>query len=100
MKNIGWYLMAVWLIAQSVLTLTHFHFSHEKTILAALALVAGIFMLMYFLKNSVGNIGILLLSTWLILKSSLVLFHFSFSHSSTTLAVLGLVTGVFLMVRK
>jgi len=99
-KNIGLLLLALWLISQSILSLTGFNFPYQKLILSVLALSAGIVLLLHLIKTKFSNIGLFLLSIWLILKSCLYLFHFSFPYSDMTVAILALVTGVFLIIRK
>jgi hypothetical protein len=100
MKNSGFYLLALWLITQSILTLTTLHFPYEKIVLAAVALCAGLSLLLYMLKTKIGEIGLLLLSIWLILRSSQFLLHFTFPYIDTTIAILGITAGFFLIIRK
>lgn len=100
MKNTGLFIMALWLIAQGVLSLTKLHFPYEKHILSSVALCAGITLLLHGIKTRLGDIGLLLLSLWLILRSSLVLFHYSFPYSDMILAILAIVSGLFLIIRK
>ena len=100
MKNIGISILALWLIAQSILSLTKLHFPYEKHILSSVALFAGVVILLDVVKTRLGNIGLLLLSLWLVIRSSLLLFHFSFPYSDMTVAILALVAGLFLMIRK
>lgn len=73
MKNMGLFILALWLIIQSILTLTKLHFLYEKQILSSVALFAGVVILLDVVKIRLGNIGLMLLSLWLILRSSLLL---------------------------
>jgi len=100
MRNIGILLLAAWLIMQSSLTLSGYHFPYQKLVLAIVALVSGGILLINVIQTKIANLGLLLLSIWLILKSSLFLFHFDFPYSNITVAILGLVTGVLLILRK
>ncbi len=100
LKVTGLLLLACWLIVQGLLILTPLHFSYEKTLLAALALTSGVVLLMDLLRFKLANAGILMLSIWLLLRSSMILFHVHFPYSETLLAGLGIVAGVFLMVRR
>lgn len=100
MKNTGLFLMALWLIVQGILSLTKLHFPYEKHILSSVALCAGIVILLHGVKTRMGDIGLLLLSLWLILRSCLLLFHFTFPYSDVTLAILAIVAGFFLIIRK
>ena len=100
MKNLGLFIMALWLIAQGVLSLTTLHFPYEKIALPAVALTAGVVLLLYVIKTKLGDIGLFLLSLWLVLRSSLFLFHFTMPYSDMILAVLAMSAGFFLIVRK
>ena len=100
MKNLGLFIMALWLIAQGVLSLTKFHFPYEKIALPAVALTAGVVLLLYAIKSKLGDIGLFLLSLWLMLRSSMFLFHFTFAYSDMTLAILAISAGFFMMIRK
>jgi hypothetical protein len=100
MKNTGLFLMALWLVAQGILSLTKLHFPYEKQLLSSVALCAGIVMLLHGVKTRLGDIGLLLLSLWLILRSSLFLFHYTFPYSDVILAILAIVAGLFLIIRK
>ena len=100
MKNTGLFIMALCLIAQGLLSLTKLHFAYEKQILSSVALCAGIVILLHGIKTRLGDIGLLLLSLWLILRSSLFLFHYTFPYSDVTLAILAIVAGLLLMIRK
>ena len=100
MKNTGLFIMALWLIAQGILSLTKLHFSYEKQFLSSVALCAGIVILLHGVKTRLGDKGLLLLSLWLILRSSLFLFHFTFPYSDVTLAILAIIAGLLLIIRK
>ena len=45
-KNLGMLLLAIWLIATGALSLMHASFAHEGEILSALALAAGVLLLL------------------------------------------------------
>jgi len=100
MKDTGLLILALWLITQSALRLTAIHFPYQEIILPGLALSAGIFILIHVIKTKIANIGLLLLSIWLILRSSLFLFNITFPYSDMTIAILGMVTGIMLIVKK
>jgi len=99
-KSIGLGLLALWLISQSIISLTGFNFPYQKLLLPILALSAGIVLILYVIQRKFSDIGLFLLAIWLILRSGLYLFHFSFPYSDMTVAILGLVTAVFLIIRK
>jgi hypothetical protein len=100
MKNLGLFLVSLWLITDNLLRLTSLHFPYQKIIIPAVALTAGIILFLYILKIRLGDIGLFLLSLWLILRSSLFLFHITFPYSDMTVAILGISTGFFLLIRK
>jgi len=100
MKNSGFFLLALWLIIQSTQKLTKLNFPYDTVVIPALALVAGGIIFLQVVKTRLGDIGLFLLSIWLILPSSLYLFKFSFPYSETSLAVLGIAAGMFLIIRK
>lgn len=99
MKNLGLLILAVWLITQGVLDLTKLHFPYDKLILSIVALVAGLVLLIYVIKTKLSDVGLLLLGVWLVLRSSLYLFHLSFPYSDMTIAIIGVVSGGLLLIR-
>ena len=99
MNAIGSFLLAVWLISRSVTELLNLKFPYGAVALPVLALSAGIFILWPAIRLRKG-IGWLLLSLWLILSAGMALFDLSFSHSGTFLAIIALLAGIFLIVRK
>ncbi len=100
MRYSGLFLLAIWLILNAVADLTYFHFFYEKQILIALALSSGVVLLLSVIKGRFGDIGLFLLSIWLILRSFIGIFHVTFSYSSMTLAVLAIASGFFIIIRK
>jgi hypothetical protein len=50
--------------------------------------------------NITKNIGMLLLSIWLILNGLIALLSFNFSGLSTVMAILALVAGVFIILGR
>lgn len=100
MKYLGLFIMALWLIAQGILTLTKLHFPYDKIVLSSVALTSGVVLFFHVLKIKLGDIGLLLLSIWLILRSSMFLLHYSYQFSDMTMAILGIVAGIFLIIRK
>lgn len=100
MKNIGLLLLGIWLVALALFDLTHWHFSYQNVMLAALALTAGIVVLLSVIKARFSDIGLLLLSIWLILRGCMQLFHVTFPHSALIADVLAIASGIFLILRK
>jgi len=100
MKNTALLLLSVWLIMQSSLSLSNYHFPYDKILLAVVSLASGLMLLIHIIQTKMANLGLLLLGVWLLLKSSLFLFHFSFLYSDMSVAILGLMAGVLLILRK
>jgi len=100
MRYSGLFLLALWLILDALSELTHFHFFYEKQILMALAFSSGIVLLLSVIKGRFGDIGLFLLGIWLILHSSIDLFHVTFPYDNLTLAVLAIASGFFIIIRK
>jgi hypothetical protein len=96
----GLLLLAFWLIVEGLLSLTGLHFPYEKIILAVLAFASGLFLLLDMFLSRLGNIGLLLLSIWLLINSTMVLFHYHFPYSQAILACLGIGAGLLLIVRR
>ncbi|MCK5121423.1 MAG: hypothetical protein KAQ91_05540 [Methylococcales bacterium] len=99
MKYWGLLILALWLIIQGVLDLTNLHFPYEKLVMSIMALVAGLVLFLHAVKTKLSDVGLLLLGIWLVLRSSLFLFHFTFPYSDMTIAILGIVAGVLLLIR-
>ena len=100
MKYYGLLLLGIWLIARSLLDLLNIHFSYDKIVLACIALAAGVFLTVYGLKAKLESIGTLLLGIWLIIGAAMMLFKFSFPSSQLIMAILALLAGLLLIVRK
>ena len=45
-KNLGMLLLAIWLIASGVLAFVHINFAHTNLVLGALAIAAGVLILL------------------------------------------------------
>lgn len=100
MKNLGLLLLSIWLLTQGLTDLFKFSLPAEKLVLDILALSSGGVLLFQQVGNKLGNIGVLLLGFWLILKGSVPLFGLSFSYSHHILAGLGVAAGIMLLVRR
>lgn len=100
MKYTALMLIACWLIAGAVLDLSHWHFNYQKQVLASVALGAGVILLLSLIKDRFKDIGLLLLAIWLILMNCLQLFHWSLPQSGMVGAILAIVAGILLLLRK
>ena len=117
--SLGALLLSIWLIATAVLLLAKQSFANEGVILAILALAAGVLLVLqesrvtttnrvvrragHILRRGRGvaaNLGILLLSLWLIVTAVLLLAKLSFANQEMILAGLAVAAGVLLLVRE
>lgn len=99
MNSSGSFLLALWLIGQSIIKLFNLKLPYSSIVLPALAISAAFFLLWPVVKLRKG-LGMMLLSVWLILGAGMELFHFSFSHSGEILAIISAFAGFFLIIRK
>jgi hypothetical protein len=99
MKQAGLWLLAAWLILQGLEAIFKFSFPGDGKVLPIINLIAGAALFLYAVKLKHGNIGLFLLGCWAILQNTLFLFHLTFSHSSLIVPLLGLIAGVFLVVK-
>jgi hypothetical protein len=95
MQNLGWILLAIWLIATGLVAFLGIAIPGGDTILGLLAKASGVLMLLGQKKFKYkGNLGILLLSTWLIVTGLLPLLKVTSTFLAGVMAGLGVVTGV------
>lgn len=106
-NNLGLILLGIWLILTGLLPLLNINFPASATLLALLAIAAGILLLLPLRgtrlsksKNLSANLGILLLAIWLILTGLLPLLNLTFPASGTILALLAVAAGVLLLFRR
>lgn len=100
MRYFGLLLLSVWLLLDGTKTIFKFHFPYDQWVIPGFALLSGIVLLLNSLRNLFGNLGLSLLSIWLILFSTMKIFNYGYLHSDITLAVLGFVTAFFLLIKK
>ncbi len=101
MKNLGMMLLSIWLIVTGLLTFATVSIPSSDIILALLAIAAGVlFLLDMREKRLSGNVGIILLSIWLILVGLLPLLSVTVPYSDIALAILAVVAGVLLLIRR
>ena len=101
MRALGNILLAVWLILEGLISLLNLSFSGSDLIMAILAIAAGVMLILGRgnIKFS-RNLGILLLSIWLILFGLLPLIGISFSADYIVLGVLAIAAGVLLLLNR
>ena len=97
--RIGMVLLAVWLIASALVSLLSLSFSGSGAILAVLAIAAGVVILIEG-RGWRSNIGVLLLCVWLIATGLLALLSVGFPGSGAILAVLAIVAGVLILLKR
>jgi hypothetical protein len=100
MRNVAFVLLGFWLMMDATLKLGQWHLTNAKPVLAGIALVSGSLLLFNVIQSKFSEIGLLLLSIWLIINSIISIFHVTFPYSSFSIAVLAIVTGLFLIMRK
>ncbi|MGC9357529.1 MAG: hypothetical protein ACP5GX_06680 [Anaerolineae bacterium] len=100
-RRLGIILLAIWLILQALLPLIGFSFSGLDTVLAILAIAAGVILLIGGNMSKItDNLGILLLSIWLILQGLISLLALSFPAMGTIMAILAIAAGVLLLLER
>lgn len=106
-RNIGMILLAIWLILTGLLPVLNVSISGVGTIMALLAIVAGVFIL---LSGRLGrdsgsskltdNLGMLLLAIWLIVTGLMSVLSVNFPSSGIVLAILAMAAGVLILLRR
>ncbi|MEW5872951.1 MAG: hypothetical protein AB1894_27070 [Chloroflexota bacterium] len=93
-------LLGIWLALTGLIALLNLRFPFMEVVMGLLALAAGALFLYSLWGKLTSNIGMLLLSLWLILHGALLLFSLSFPYSDTAAAILALAAGAFLLLRR
>jgi len=94
-------LLSIWLILTGLVKLGGISFSGSVVMLAALAVVAGILLLLADRAESGWPmIGNTLLGIWLLANGLMPLLHLRFSGSGIVLAVLSIAAGVVLLIKR
>jgi hypothetical protein len=107
-NSLGILLLAIWLIASGLLPLLSLNIPASGTILALLALAAGVLILVSPARlgagsgalRLAGSWGMLLLAIWLIITGLLPLLSISIPAIGTILAVLAIAAGVLMLLRR
>jgi hypothetical protein len=100
-NNLGMLLLGIYLILRGALPLLSIGFPSSDRILDLLAIAAGVLLLL----NRRGrtwrnNLGMLLLSIWLILTGLLPLLSIGFPAAGTLMAILAIAAGILLLLRR
>jgi hypothetical protein len=99
-ERLGMFLLAIWLVLTGLVTLTNLNIPAGQTILAIIAIVAGILIFMEIRAMPGKNLGRLLLAIYLILGGLLPLLSITFPASGTVFAVLAVASGVLLLIGR
>ena len=100
-RNWGLLLLSIWLIATGLLPLLKISLPHEATILAVLALAAGILLLIGASgTRMVSHLSALLLSIWLLVQGAIQLLQVSFPQMGLVMAVLAVAAGALMLVGR
>jgi hypothetical protein len=91
-KNLGVFLLGIWLILAGLLPLLRITIPFSDTILALLAIAAGILILLRPVKPT-SRLGVLLLGIWLIATGLLPLLSINIP-ASIILALLAIAAGI------
>lgn len=98
---LGTLLLAIWLIATGLVPLLDIRIPSGDTLLGLLAIAAGVLMLLGQKKFKYkGNLGMLLLSIWLIATGLLPLLKLNFPVLGVIMAVLAVAAGVLLLLKR
>jgi hypothetical protein len=98
-NSIGMIVLAVWLVAQGMISLFHVTNPTLSLILPLLAILAGVLILLRIRDSKpVVNLGFLLLSIWLILTGTIPLLNVASTELVFVLAILGLAAGILILV--
>jgi hypothetical protein len=107
-NNLGMILLAIWLILTGLLPLLSIGIPGGETLLAILAIAAGVLILLGPARLTGGlrsmrgtrNWGMLLLGIWLILAGLLPLLSLSIPAGATILALLAVAAGVLILLGR
>jgi hypothetical protein len=101
MKSWANILLGVWLVAGGLMSLADLHFSGSYTILAIIAIAAGILLLLADRNVKISaRLGDVVLGVWLIAAGLFPLLNIHFHGSRTVLDVLMLAAGVLILIRR
>jgi hypothetical protein len=96
-KNVGMFLLGIWLILTGLLPLLRFTIPASDTVLALLAIAAGVVILLKPVKPTT-KLGVLLLGVWLIATGLLPLVGVTIpATSDIILALLAIAAGIVIL---
>jgi hypothetical protein len=101
MQALGRILLAIWLILVGLLPLLNISFPGSDWVVPILAIVTGVIMLIGRGRVKLfRNLGVFLLSIWLILYGVIPLFRIGFPAAGVVLGILAIAAGVLLLLNR
>jgi hypothetical protein len=101
MKTWANILVGVWLVLNGLVSLGGIRVSGSGTILAVLAVVAGVLFLLADRSEKLwSRMGQLLLGLWLVASGLIPILHIRFDGIGIVLAVLSVAAGVLILIRR
>jgi hypothetical protein len=95
----GYILLAVWLLLTGLITLFRINIHGMTEILPIFSLVAGLLIFISGLKGKfINNLGGLFLSIWLVAQG--LHSYVNFTNSGTVLAILAVIAGIMIIIKK
>ena len=98
-KNLGLFLLSIWLILMGLLSLLRITIPFSDSILALLAIAAGVVILLRPVKPT-SRLGVLLLGIWLIATGLLPLLGLNIPASDIIVALLAVAAGILILLRR
>jgi FtsH-binding integral membrane protein len=98
--KLGTLLLAIWLILFGLVPLLNLNIPSSETILAIIAIVAGILIVLEIREKPTQNLGRLLLAIFLILMGLFPLLSITFPAQAIVINVLALAAGVLLLLGR
>jgi FtsH-binding integral membrane protein len=101
MKQWSMVLLAIWLIAVGLLPLLNLNFPSQDIILGILAIATGVLILLEGRRRKLTkDLGMLLLSIWLIATGLIALLGVTFPAAEQIMAILAVAAGVLLLLKR
>ena len=98
-RNPATLVLSIWLIAIGLLPLLNLSFPAGATIIALLAIAAGVLLLLGPVRQT-RKAGLLVLAIWLIATGLLPLIGVSFPASGMIMALLAVAAGILLLIGR
>ena len=100
-QRLGLILLAIWLVVQGLVGLFDIGFEGLDVILVVLAMAAGAVLLIALIPGGIGgNIGLLLLGIWLVVRGLVSLLDIGIGFLGTLLALVAVAAGVLILLGR